>query len=60
MLASLRMLKDSWSNIMHDKLDVLPVDVKVEIFKESHFSPNNGFTCNKKKNSNKKMAFMED
>lgn len=33
MLASLRMLKDSWSNIMHDKLDVLPVDVKVEIFK---------------------------
>ena len=45
--------------IMHDKLDVLPVDVKVEIFKESHFSPNNGFTCNKK-NSNKKMAFMED
>ena len=34
---------------MHDKLDVLPVYVRVEIFKRVILNPNNGFTCNKKK-----------
>ena len=44
---------------MHDKLDVLPVDVKIEIFKRVILIQIMGLPVIKK-NSNKKMAFMED